>query len=117
MRWCWAYVFLIVLTTERQPQAGEVRASIFVTSPVAKAMLRSSKNSCAVARTPAAMSLDDRGSGAEWPSLTTSRPWLGLKLRLNSRQLTEPLKELASKQSARSTRGRSVQLVESLMQC
>lgn len=42
-----------------------MRASIFVTSPVAKAMLRSSKNSCAVARTPAAMSLEDRAVGSE----------------------------------------------------
>ena len=73
---------LIVSTSERQPQAGEVRASIFVTSPVAKAMLRSSKNSCAVARTPAAMSLEDRAAGSEAAEVDDVPAVVGLEAAL-----------------------------------
>ncbi len=42
---------LIVLTSFRQPQVVDVSASILVTSPVVNAMLKSSMNSRAVART------------------------------------------------------------------
>ncbi len=54
----------MVLTSCRHPQVGDVSASIFVVSPVANAMLKSSMNARAVARTFIAMTSADVGSVA-----------------------------------------------------
>src|SRR5665213_1653894 len=55
---------LILLTRFRQPHVGDVKASIFVVSPLANAMLKSSMNARAVARTFIAMTSADVGGDA-----------------------------------------------------
>ena len=75
---------MIVLTSLRHPQVGDVNASIFVVSPVANATLKSSMNARAVARTCVAMTLADVGVTDALPVLLGVPLLVGLALALSA---------------------------------
>jgi hypothetical protein len=69
--------------SDRHPQVGDVNASIFVTSPVANAMLKSSMYARAVARTCIAMTSADVGGEASSVAALVGVPLLvGLGLAI-----------------------------------